>query len=211
MSEQNRETRTAWQFHNATKYTLIGQGGDDRQILMGEPPNLGPAIGEQDPAIEPFPYKIYTSLDPIPLPREPFASPVRALAAPVGPTTTLRPLDEAAAPDETIVDVIQRRRSNRHYAAETPVSFAAFSTVLDRAMRGKAIDCLDPGAPPLHDAYLIVNNVEGLEPGTYLLRPDRGGVELLAAGDRRATAAATETTASSRYLQPTAPEGETSA
>ena len=441
MSERNRDTRTSWQFHNATKYVVTGQAEGDARILMGEPPNLGPAIGEQDPAIEPFPYKIYTSLEPIPLPREPFVSPVRALDAlamtgapstgsgqavsggraipdlatiaqlclwsngvlkrwrspwgreiefraagctgaryhlelyvvcgplpgldagvyhyaahdhslrrlragdyralvveatgnepavaqapaiavctstfwrnawryqerayrhvywdagtllanvlavagsarlparvvlgyadaaidalldvdgereaavalvalgrdgategsptagrldlptraisareidfpmiramhdassldsgsdasawraeplrrtlppPSGPITPLQPLDGAMIPDESIVDVIQRRRSNRHYAAETPLPFAAFSTVLERAMRGTAIDCLDPAAPSLHDAYLIVNNVEGLAPGTYLLDRDRREVELLADGDQRADAA----------------------
>jgi SagB-type dehydrogenase family enzyme len=449
MAGQNRETSIAWQFHNATKYVLTDQGDGDRRILMGEPPNLGPAIGEQDPAIEPFPYKIYTSLEPMPLPREPLASSVtaldalamtgdpsassgqapsassgqafpggravpdlatiarlclwsngvlkrwtspwgreiefraagctgaryhleiylvcgplpgleagvyhyaahdhslrrlragdyravvveatggeptiaaapaiaictstfwrnawryqerayrhvywdtgtllanllavagssdlparvvlgyadaainglldvdgereaavalvalgrdgatgaapavgplalptraisareidfplirtmhaassletgreasawrseplrRTLPAPSGTLTPLRPIETAATPDESIVDVIQRRRSNRHYAAETPLPFAAFSTVLDRAMRGTAMDCLDPAAPSLHDAYLIVNNVEDLAPGTYLLRRDRGAVELLAAGDRRAETA----------------------
>ncbi|MEA2585845.1 MAG: hypothetical protein QOF33_3930, partial [Thermomicrobiales bacterium] len=81
MSERNDDTRAAWRFHNATKYTLLAEGTGDDQILMGEPPNLGPAIGEQDPALEPLPYKIYTSVDPIPLPREPLATSITALDA----------------------------------------------------------------------------------------------------------------------------------
>jgi hypothetical protein len=85
--------------------------------------------------------------------------------------------------------VIQRRRSNRHYAAEEPLSFAAFSTVLDRSIAGTAMDCLDPAAPPLYDPYLIVNNVEGLAPGAYVLHRDRRAVELLKPGDFRAEAA----------------------
>jgi SagB-type dehydrogenase family enzyme len=435
MSERNDDTRAAWRFHNATKYALLAEGTGDDQILMGEPPNLGPAIGEQDPALEPLPYKIYTSLDPIPLPREPLATSITALDAltmtgdlpgvtkvpdlatlarlclwsngllkrwsspwgreiefrsagctgarfhlelyfvcaqlpdldagvyqyaahdhslrrlragdyraavveatgnepdvaqapviaictstfwrnawryqerayrhvywdtgtlfanllavaaseqlpakvvlgyadrqinalvdvdgereaavallalgrsqedqspaapavtslhlptqplspreidfplirelhhassldsgtdaaswratplrrtpppPTGPTTPLQPLDPTQIPQESIVDVIQRRRSNRHYAAETPIPFSLFSTVLDRATRGTAIDALDPASPSLHDPYLIVNNVEGVTPGTYVLHRDRGAIELLATGDERADAA----------------------
>jgi SagB-type dehydrogenase family enzyme len=40
---------------------------------------------------------------------------------------------------------------------------------------------LTPGAP-LTDLYLIVNAVEGLEPGVYLHHPQRGAVELVRAG-----------------------------
>jgi len=434
MSDQNRATETAWRFHDATKYTYLAGGTGDERILMGVPPNLGPAIGEQDPALEPLPYKIYTSLDPIPLPREPLATEIVALDAiagtgdvpadqsvpdlaalarlclwsngllkrwsspwgreiefrsagctgaryhlelyfvcgdlpdldagvyqyaahdhslrrlragdhralvveatgnepsvarapivaictstfwrnawryqerayrhvywdagtlfanllavaaserlparvvlgyadrpinavldvdgereaavallalgrvgdsapaapaigpldlpttpispreidfplihelhhassldsgaaasawraaplrrtpppPSGSTTPFQPIAPAEIPAESIVDVIQRRRSNRHYAAETALPFPLFSTVLDRAMRGAAIDALDPAAPALYDPYLIVNNVEGLAPGTYVLHPDRGEIELLAEGERRAGAA----------------------
>ncbi|MER3436659.1 MAG: hypothetical protein C4346_03040 [Chloroflexota bacterium] len=42
--------------------------------------------------------------------------------------------------------------------------------------------------PSLHDRYLIVNNVENLVPGLYLLRPDHRAVELLKAGDFRSAA-----------------------
>ena len=57
--DQNQDTAAAWRFHNATKY--IGPTGlrdyADAEILMGEPPHLVQAMGEQDPAIEPLPYK----------------------------------------------------------------------------------------------------------------------------------------------------------
>src|SRR5215212_9992689 len=70
--ERNQDTAAAWRFHNATKY--LGPTGlrnyADAEILMGEPPHLVQAIGEQDPAIEPIPYKIYKTLEPIPLPRD---------------------------------------------------------------------------------------------------------------------------------------------
>ncbi len=80
----NSDTDAARQFHDATKYVLVNAGESDEDILMGRPPNLGPAIGEQNPAIEPFPYKIYTTLDPMVLPHEfpPFTMPaLDALAA----------------------------------------------------------------------------------------------------------------------------------
>jgi SagB-type dehydrogenase family enzyme len=434
MSEQNQNTETAWRFHNATKYIHVVAAEGKDSVMMGTPPDLGPSIGEQDPAIEPFPYKVYTSLDPIPLPREPLATTVTALdaiaatadlpgqdavpdlaalarlclwsngllkrwtnpsgreiefraagctgarfhlelyfvcaqlpgldagiyqyavqdhslrrlragdyralvveatgnepagaAAPViaictstfwrnawryqerayrhvywdagtllanvlavaaseqlparivlgyaddqinalldidgereatvalvalgrtgdrppaapaigplalptrpisareidfpliqemhhassldsgaaaaswretplrrtppppsGPTTPLEPLAAAETPRESIVEVIQRRRSNRHYVAETPLAFSHFSTVLARSTHGTAIDALDPAMPALFDPYLIVNNVDGLVPGTYVLHPQRNSVELLEAGDKRAGAA----------------------
>ncbi|HSH80665.1 MAG TPA: SagB/ThcOx family dehydrogenase [Herpetosiphonaceae bacterium] len=51
------------------------------------------------------------------------------------------------------------------------------------------MDCLDPGTAPLNDQYLIVNNVEGLDQGTYVLHPGRGGLEPLATGNMREAAA----------------------
>src|SRR5215210_9475315 len=82
-SEQNQDTAAAWRFHNATKYVgpASQQHYADAEILMGEPPNLVQAVGEQDPAVEPLPYKIYTTLEPIPLPRDFPASDFPALDA----------------------------------------------------------------------------------------------------------------------------------
>ena len=81
--DQNQDTAAAWRFHNATKY--VGPTGlrdyADAEILMGEPPHRVQAMGEQDPAIEPLPYKIYTTLEPIPLPRDFPASDLPALDA----------------------------------------------------------------------------------------------------------------------------------
>ncbi len=430
----NRDTRAAKQFHDATKYALVGAGEGDEDILMGTPPDLGPAIGEQDPAIEPFPYKVYTTLNPLELPREfpplampaldalaatgdlpveeavpdrdtiarlcllsngilkrgthgtgrtieyraaggtgaryhlelyiicadlpgldagvyhyaahdhslrrlragdyraalveaaggepsvvaapaiiavsstfwrnawryqgrayrhvywdlgttlsnllalassselpsrivmgftedgvnrllgldgeresavclialgrdgvtgapaldvkPINMPTRPLSAReiVFPEITrmhaasslrsgaevaewrghplrrsappprvdlipLRPLAPGEIPDAPIDVVIGRRRSTRHYASDVPVPFGAFSTLLDRSSRGVAMDCLALDAPPLNDQYLIVNNVEGLDQGAYVLHPERCGLEPLAARDMREAAA----------------------
>src|SRR5947207_2627009 len=54
---------------------------EGRQILMGTPPKLGPAMGEQDLAIEPAAFKIYPSLAPLPLPRPEGRSETGALQA----------------------------------------------------------------------------------------------------------------------------------
>jgi SagB-type dehydrogenase family enzyme len=430
----NSDTSAAHRFHDATKYTLAGEGTGDEDILMGSPPDLGPAIGEQDPAIEPFPYKIYTSLDPLELPREfpPFTMPaldaiaatgdlpvaqaipsrdmlarlcllsngilkrgghgtgrvieyraaggtgaryhlelylvcgdlpgldagvyhygahdhslrrlregdyrsvlveatgaepsiarapavvvasstfwrnawryqgrayrhvywdlgttlsnllavaasselpakvvmgfaedqvnrlldvdgeresavclvalgrngapstpaaaVHQLGLPTRPISAreivfpaitemhaasslasarevtewrsrplrrtlphpgaglipLQPLGPGDIPGMPIDAIIERRRSTRNYATDVPVSFELFSTMLERASRGVAMDCLDPAAGPLDDQYLIVNNVERLDHGTYVLHPRSGGLEQLATGNMREAAA----------------------
>ncbi len=105
--------------------------------------------------------------------------------APSGPLIPLAPLDPSARPDDSIEAVISRRRSNRHYQAETTLSFAALSTVLISALGETAMDCLIPGAPSLYTPYLIVNNVEGLPPGAYVVHRDAMALELLQPDDSR--------------------------
>lgn len=118
------------------------------------------------------------------------ASPlVRHMPEPTGKTFELRPVDIATFDAPPVEQLIQRRRSVRHYDVDTPVPFEAFSTLLDISSRGFASDSLDHTALPVNDRYLIVNNVEGLEPGKYVHHPARGVVELLEAGDFRAEAA----------------------
>src|ERR687898_2331162 len=87
--EGNQDTAAAWRFHNATKYVGPTELRDyaDAEILMGEPAHRVQAMGEQDPAIEPLPYKIYTTLEPILLPRD-------------FPTSDLPALDAVAATGE---------------------------------------------------------------------------------------------------------------
>jgi SagB-type dehydrogenase family enzyme len=106
-----------------------------------------------------------------------------SLSPPGDASTPLQPLDAAVLPTDPIDAVIERRRSNRHYAAETPISFAVLSTILTASQQGTAMDCLVPGAPPLFTPYLIVNNVAGLSPGAYAVHPRQQGLELLRAGE----------------------------
>jgi SagB-type dehydrogenase family enzyme len=89
--------------------------------------------------------------------------PARAPAAgeaaliPLAPETPARP--------EAIEQVILRRGSAREFALD-PIPFAALSTILRSATRGVPGDFTAPTAP-LTELYLIINAVDGLEPGTY--------------------------------------------
>lgn len=107
---------------------------------------------------------------------------------PHGRLFPLQPLPADQLGSTPVEELIFRRRSTRHYDTETPVSFEAFSTLLNRSSRGFAADCLALGALPLHDCYLIVNGVEGLPQGVYLHHPLRNAVELLKEGDFRTQA-----------------------
>jgi SagB-type dehydrogenase family enzyme len=86
--------------------------------------------------------------------------------------------------ERTIEDVIERRRSNRHYDVESPVSFEDFSTVLVHAAAVPPLDV--PFVPS--DVYLIVNNVAELEPGAYFYDRRSNALHLLQEGDFRAAA-----------------------
>ncbi|HET7090712.1 MAG TPA: SagB/ThcOx family dehydrogenase [Anaerolineae bacterium] len=107
--------------------------------------------------------------------------------APTGPLTPLQPFAEDELPSEPIEKVIVRRGSTREFAREA-ISFRQLSTALDRALRGLNADFLESPEALLNDAYLIVNAVDGLAPGAYVYRRDRQALELLKAGNFRATA-----------------------
>lgn len=109
----------------------------------------------------------------------------RPAPEPEGELIPLRPLPLEDVPAMPVEELIRRRRSVRHYDTGTPISFEAFSTLLDRSSRGVAADCLAPGALPLHDQYLIVNNVENLESGVYRFHPHRTAIELVRSGGFR--------------------------
>jgi SagB-type dehydrogenase family enzyme len=111
-----------------------------------------------------------------------------ALPVPRSGLIPLQPLGPGAIPDAPIDVVIQRRRSTRNYAVDEPIPFWTLSTMIERSTRGVAMDCLDP-AELLSDQYLIVNNVEGLEAGSYVVHPQQQGLELLQTGNMRQTAA----------------------
>lgn len=81
MSVKNQDTAAAWAFHNATKYTHLGEEWNDDTFFIGDPALGKPAMGEQDRAIDPRTYKDYPTLEPIPLPRPGNPSTMPALEA----------------------------------------------------------------------------------------------------------------------------------
>src|SRR5215211_2435828 len=151
----NQDTAAAWRFHNATKY--VGPTGlrhyADAEILMGEPPYLVRAIGEQNPAIEPLPYKIYTTLDPIPLPREFLASDLPALDA-IAATGELQ--IPSAVPDLNAVARLCLRSNGLLKRWRSP--------------SGREFEFRAAGATGARyhlELYLVCGELPGLEAGVY--------------------------------------------
>ena len=88
---------------------------------------------------------------------------------------------------DPIEQVILRRGSARKFA-QVPIELRQLSTMLDRATRGVPADFLDPQGTHLNDLYLIVNAVEGLDPGAYVYHRDGHVLECLKAGNFRVQA-----------------------
>jgi SagB-type dehydrogenase family enzyme len=168
----NRDTAAARRFHDATKYTLVATGAGDEGILMGTPPDLGPAIGEQDPAVEPFPYKIYTTLEPLSLHREfrPSAMPALDALAATGDLSL-----ERAIPDlDTVARLcllsngILKRGSHRT------------GRVIEYRAAGGT------GARYHLELYLVCGDLPGLGAGVYHYAAHDHSLRRLREGDHRA-------------------------
>lgn len=171
----NRDTTAARAFHDATKYTLVGDewADDDSDIMMGTPPNLGPAIGEQDRAIEPFPYKVYTSLDPLALPTEFAPLPVPALAA-----LAARGDEGTAQPDRDILARICLRSNGILKVEHRPNG----RSVEYRAAGGT-------GARYHLELYLVTGDLPDLDAGVYQYSAQDHSLRQLRSGDYRAALA----------------------
>ena len=111
-------------------------------------------------------------------------TPLTHFPPPAGRVVQLQPLSDEAMPRDPIEQVILRRGSSRRFA-RTPITLAQLSTMLDRATRGVPADFLDPQGSQLNHLYLIVNAVEGVEPGAYVFHRGRGVLECLKSGDFR--------------------------
>ncbi len=114
-------------------------------------------------------------------------APPAKLPPPTGPIVPLHPYSDAEMPRDPIEQVILRRGSARKFA-QVPIGLPQLSTMLDRATRGIPADFLDPQGTHLNDAYVIVNAVEGLDPGAYVYHRDRQVLECLKTGNFRAQA-----------------------
>jgi SagB-type dehydrogenase family enzyme len=106
---------------------------------------------------------------------------------PTGPIVQLYPYSDAEMPRDPIEQVILRRGSARKFA-QVPIDLPQLSTILDRATRGIPSDFLNPQGTQLNEVYLIVNAVEGLEPGAYVYHRDRHVLECFKAGNFRTQA-----------------------
>ncbi|MBA2518317.1 MAG: nitroreductase family protein [Chloroflexia bacterium] len=95
----------------------------------------------------------------------------------------LRPIPAGQVPAETIDDVIDRRRSFRKYDTATALSFATFSTVLERSGRAVRFDGTKTDDAALTSRYLLVNRVDEIDPGNYAVSADASSLTLIQAGD----------------------------
>jgi SagB-type dehydrogenase family enzyme len=113
-----------------------------------------------------------------------------------GQRVELDPVSDDRAAKTPLGVAIERRGSCREYARET-LNFRKVSTVLDRATRGIPADVggergagreSDAGGESrlrFVDAYLIVHDVAGVDPGAYHYHPGAGELELLREGEFR--------------------------
>jgi SagB-type dehydrogenase family enzyme len=111
----------------------------------------------------------------------------RSRTTPVGPpaAATLVPLPPARPEcGRTLADTIQRRGSTRQFS-HAAITVEELATTLYGATRPVALDV--PGG--LVDVYLIVNAVDGIEPGAYCYHPRAHALELVRPGGARDRAA----------------------
>ncbi len=90
-----------------------------------------------------------------------------------------RRLESIEGSTDSIERVILRRGSSRQFKRES-ITASQLMTILHSSTRGIPADF-----PPLNDLYLIINAVDGMEPGAYFYRQDTGEIELLKSGDFR--------------------------
>ena len=111
------------------------------------------------------------------------AAAVAQLAPSSGRLFPLRPLNDREAPQGSIEEVILRRGSSRRFARK-PILLEQLSSALS-SIGGIAADFTQSGGRLLNDAYIIVNDVEGLPCGSYVYHPDESALELLKEGEFR--------------------------
>ena len=91
---------------------------------------------------------------------------------------------EEQLPDEAIEPVIVRRGSSRRFRRQ-PITFAQLSTILAAGSQDIPADFLGNDGASLVQPYLIVNDVEGLAPGSYAFHQVLNSLELLREGQFR--------------------------
>ncbi len=88
------------------------------------------------------------------------------------------------AEGESVERVILRRGSTRQFQL-APIGEGALRTMLAAAARPLPGDWPALDDRPMNTMYVIVNAVDGLEPGGYVHHPEAGELDLLHSGDHR--------------------------
>ncbi len=99
----------------------------------------------------------------------------------------LIPLEEnspAEVQADSIETVITRRGSTRRFA-RISLTLQQLTTIIAKSTQGFPSDYMSPDETSLSQLYLIVNSVEGLEPGAYVFHKEKHALELLELGDYR--------------------------
>lgn len=104
--------------------------------------------------------------------------------APEGEVVQLAPLSHSDESQDPVETVILRRGSTRKFARRT-ISFAQLSTILEKTTKPISADYQIAQGESLNHIYLIVNDVDGLQPGSYVFHRERGLLEKLEAGEFR--------------------------
>ena len=110
--------------------------------------------------------------------------PLPGAAEAAGPVLPLDPLPGDELPDESIEPVIVRRGSSRRFRRDS-ITFQQLSTLLEAGSQDLPLDFLGIPGAALNQGYLLANNVQGLEAGSYVYRPDIRALEQLQAGQFR--------------------------
>jgi SagB-type dehydrogenase family enzyme len=150
----NRNTELAWNYHNATKHSYASIRTNAHSL---------------DFANQPRPFKIYATIDPLPLPRDVRQTGVAALSAIAGGV----PAHTEAAPDlEAVAQLLYLSagitRHRKYPGGEIYFRAAACTGALYEV-----------------ELYLVCSNLNGLPAGIYHFGPAEFGLRLLRAGEYR--------------------------
>jgi SagB-type dehydrogenase family enzyme len=97
---------------------------------------------------------------------------------------TVYALEATVPAATTLAQTIRQRGSTRRFAREA-IALAQLSAILTHATTGVPADFLPAQGASLLDIYLIVNAVEGLPAGSYVVSPADRSVSALRLGDFR--------------------------
>src|SRR5215211_3623691 len=180
MSEErtmpNADTSVARRFHDETKYTLMPVLGEESEIMVGIPPDLRVAIGEQNPEVEPYPFKVYTSLEPIPLPREARSTGLTALEA------------IAATGEDGAAETVPELAALAHLCLRSNGVLKSWTNPSGKTYVFRGASCT--GARYHLEIYLVCGQLPDLDAGVYHYSAEDHSLRLLRAGDFRAEAVA---------------------